>query len=304
MAKLSYARRPAKYIQRLMVADALRRLRAFAPLPEYEYVGFGGLEFVDFELFHRELDIDDMTSIEEDSNGAARFRFNLPFSKVDILFDKASAVLPNLLDQPRLRVVWLDYESELESEVLQDIGTAIRRLVPGSVLLVSVNANGPSRAADRLSRFEEDVGAERVPAAVDNATLAKWGWADASYRVIQAEAQATIARRTDGAAFEQLFRFHYADNARMLTWGGIVVAPSGKAAFESAGFDELPQVRRVNTEAFEVAPPVLTTREALHLNSQLPTEDVTAINTGGVNPAEVASYAELYRWYPPVPAAM
>jgi hypothetical protein len=304
MAKLSYAQRPAKYIQRRMVADALRRLRVFAPLSEYEYVGFGGLEFVDFELFHRELEVDEMTSIEEDSNSASRFRFNVPFSKVEVLFDKASAVLPNLLDRPRLRVVWLDYESELESEVLQDLGTAIRRLVPGSVLLITVNAKGPSRAAERLSRFEDDVGAERIPAGVDSSTLAKWGWAEASYRVIQAEALATVARRTDGASFEQLFRFHYADNARMLTWGGIVVAPAGKVAFESAGFDELAQVRRADAKPFEISPPVLTTREALHLNAQLPTENTAAIDTAGVNPAEVASYAELYRWYPPVPAAM
>ena len=153
MSRLSYSRRPAKYIQRHMVVDALRRLRAFSPLEEYEYVGFGGMEFVDFELIHRQLGIKRLVSIEENGKDAARFRFNVPFEGVSIKFDKASAVLPTLLDKPYLRVVWLDYECELNLEVLQDLGTAIRKLVPGSAFIVSVNAQGPRLSDERSQRF-------------------------------------------------------------------------------------------------------------------------------------------------------
>lgn len=31
---------------------------------EYQYVGFGGLMFTDFKLFHKELSVDSMYSIE------------------------------------------------------------------------------------------------------------------------------------------------------------------------------------------------------------------------------------------------
>lgn len=219
MGQPSYLHRPAKHIQRCMVVDALRKLRVFSPMQDFEYVGFGGMEFVDFELIHRELDVKKMVSIEANGHDAARFEFNAPFRGVDLKFGKASSVLPSLLDAPCLRILWLDYECELNLEVIQDLGTALRKLVPGSVLIVSVNTQGPRKARDRLTRFTANVEVERLPAGVTDATLAKWGWAEASHRVLVAEAKAEAARRYDGAKFEQLFRFHYADGARMLTWG-------------------------------------------------------------------------------------
>lgn len=302
--RLSYARRPAKYIQRRMVVDALRRLRVFSELSKYEYVGFGGMEFVDFELVHRELGVRRMTSIEENIGNADRYGFNVPFAEVSIEFDRASAVLPTLLDDPVLRVVWLDYECELNLEVLQDVSTAMRKLVPASVLIVSVNAQGPGRASDRLARFSTNVEPERIPPGTDDATLAKWGWADASHSVLSAESSAEVARRYDGAEFEQLFHFNYADGARMLTWGGVLLGPGNRPAYEGAAFDELQQVRRAGEPPYEIAPPVLTMREALHLNAQLPIKGPSAIKAKGIPSRDLESYAKLYRWYPPVPAAM
>jgi hypothetical protein len=287
-----------------MVVDALRRLRAFAPLSSYEYVGFGGMEFVDFDLIHRELGIRRMTSIELDSRNKDRYEFNAPFADVKIMFDRASAVLPTLLDEAKLRVVWLDYECQLNQEVLQDLGTALRKLLPGSVFLISVNAMGPSTAATRREVFTADVTPERVPEGTTNGTLAKWGWSAASHAVLIAEAASEVARRTDGSSFKQLFYFRYADGARMLTWGGIVVGPGNLQSYELANFSELSQVCLEGEPPREVAPPLLTMREALHLNAQLPTASVQALRANGISPTDLESYADLYRWYPPVPAAM
>jgi hypothetical protein len=245
-----------------------------------------------------------MASIELDSNGADRYRFNVPFAGVEVKFDRASAVLPDLLDESRLRIVWLDYECRLNLEVLQDVGTAMRKLSPGSVLLVSTNAQGPRRAADRISQFETDVEPERIPSSTTNSSLAKWGWADASHQVLVAEASAEIARRTDGSTFEQLFHFRYADGARMLTWGGLVLGPGMDPAFHGASFDDLNHVRRAGASPLEIEPPVLTLKEAVHLNAQLPASDPSALSAEGISDSDLASYADLYRWYPPVPAPM
>lgn len=304
MAGISYAQRPAKHIQRRMVVDALRRLRAFSPLAEYEYVGFGGMEFVDFELIHRELGVQEMTSIELDSHNAPRYRFNAPFADLTLKFDRASAVLPTLLDAPALRVVWLDYECPLNQEVLQDLGTALRKLLVGSVLIISVNAQGPGRAADRLRDFSANVDPERVPPGTKDATLAQWGWAEASHEVLVAEAASEVARRFDGADFEQLFRFHYRDGARMLTWGGILLGQANRPAYGNAAFGELTQVRLSGSDPFEISPPLLTMREALHLNVQLPTAAPASLKADGIPVRDLESYADLYRWYPTIPAAM
>ena len=50
-----YEFRPAKAAQRRMIVDACRRLTAISALDQYQYVGFGGLEFIDFIEFHRGL---------------------------------------------------------------------------------------------------------------------------------------------------------------------------------------------------------------------------------------------------------
>ncbi len=304
MAGISYTQRPAKHIQRRMVVDALGRMRAFSELSEYQYVGFGGMEFVDFELMHRELGVADMVSIELDSGTAPRYRFNTPFATVRLFFDRASAVLPGLLDDPILRIVWLDYECQVNLEVLQDLGTALRKLLPGSALIISVNAQGPTRAAQRLEQFTKNVEPDRVPPGSTDAALAQWGWAEASYDVLAAEAQSEIARRTDGCAFEQIFHFRYADGARMLTWGGLLVAPANRPAFAAADFPALGQVRTASQPAYEIAPPLLTTREALHLNAQLPCAVPDQLQADGISSTDLVAYADLYRWYPLVPAAM
>jgi hypothetical protein len=50
---MSYELRPSKAVTRRLLVDVLRRLPTVAALPDYQYVGFGALEFLDFELVHR-----------------------------------------------------------------------------------------------------------------------------------------------------------------------------------------------------------------------------------------------------------
>ena len=53
---LNYEIRPCKFVERKMLLSAFARI---IPLfkQEYQYIGFGGLSFTDFKLFHRELHI-------------------------------------------------------------------------------------------------------------------------------------------------------------------------------------------------------------------------------------------------------
>src|SRR6266851_2685661 len=139
---MTYSGRPAKHIQRRMVVEALRRLDAIISLKKYRYVGFGGLEFLDFDLVHRTLGISQMTSIEHDSAKAKRFGFNRPFRGIRLLMGKASEFLPSV-DWRGPRIVWLDYEVMLTGEVLRDAETVARVLRPGSVLIVTINAAAP-----------------------------------------------------------------------------------------------------------------------------------------------------------------
>ena len=162
MPKFLYAHRPSKHVQRRVVIDACRKLRAFSPLAEYQYIGFGAYEFVDFDLCRRELGVIEMHSIEMDTNGRERYLFNRPFADIEVHFNRASNVLPDLLDDPALRIVWLDYTSGLNREVLQDIGICTRKLVAGSVLIVTVAARPARPAAERRASLIDAVGSDRV----------------------------------------------------------------------------------------------------------------------------------------------
>lgn len=302
MARFLYSQRPSKHIQRKMVVDACRRLRAFAPLNHYEFIGFGAYEFVDFELVRRELGVCDMHSIELNWKDQDRYLFNRPFEGIEIHFDRASNVLPDLLDKPRLRIVWLDYTTNLNAEVLQDLGVCFRKLTPGSVVLVSVAARPSSPASTRRSSLVDAVGLERVSPEHTNEWLGK-NFATAQRSILMEHVTTETERRDDGARFQQLFNVGYRDDQPMQTWGGLIVSPSMAHALGAAHFEELEQVsadeRFVNTT---VEP--LTTREVLHLNRQLPLASDAKLIADGIPDKALDAYARLYRWYPAVPAAM
>jgi hypothetical protein len=297
--KYSYAFRPRKQIQRLLVIDACHRLRAIAPLDQYEYIGFGGFEFVDFDLFRRRLGISRMVSYEKDAD-PARYEFNRPFADIDLKFGPASQFLP-FLDKATLRVVWLDYLQRLDTEVLQDAVAAASRLSPGSLFIVTVNAMPARPANTRRTQLAEDIGEERVPNGVDDAALAKWGLADVQRRILLGAIEDALTARAEGAVFEQLFHFRYADGAQMLTVGGMIVTPPTRQAFHTARFDQVPHVS-TDATAVLISAPALTTKEALHLNRQLPMAAGAVLQCPGLDPDDMEGYRQFYRWYPPIPA--
>lgn len=302
MARFLYAQRPSKHVQRRMVLDACRKLRAFAPLTTYQYVGFGAYEFIDFELCRRELGIITMHSIELNTHAQDRYTFNRPFSDIEIHFDRASNVLPDLLDDPVLRIVWLDYTGGLDQEVLQDVGTCIRTLQPGSVFVVTVTARPATPATERRAALVRAIGAERVAPEITDESLAK-GLPAAQAGILAAEVAAQVTRRPDGAMFEHLFNIRYRDDQPMHTWGGVLVTPGMRSAFESARFDELEQVSR-DASLVDATVEPLTTRETLHLNRQLPVSSGERLSGEGIPDDALSAYERLYFWYPTVPVGM
>ena len=79
---LNYEVRPCKFVERRMLLSVLSRI---IPLfqQEYQYIGFGGLSFTDFKMFHRELHINQMFSIEY-GYPKEKLEFNKPYSCIQI----------------------------------------------------------------------------------------------------------------------------------------------------------------------------------------------------------------------------
>ena len=62
--KIDYRLRPAKAVERRMMAEAFLRLRPFGSVESYRYIGMGSVYFSDFLLFHGLCGFDPMSSLE------------------------------------------------------------------------------------------------------------------------------------------------------------------------------------------------------------------------------------------------
>jgi hypothetical protein len=304
--QIHYGLRPAKNVERKMVCEALRKLTCFAPLNTYRYVGFGSTYFSDFALFHKALGLKNMDSIERDLSIEDRCKFNQPYKCITIHMGEAGTILPTLSWDARA-IVWLDYDGKLREAMFADIRTVTSKLVSGSPLLVTVNANPRKFASIQISKQElsglkQRVGTERMPSGIKPVDLEDWGLAKVCRRIIMNEIQEILAARNavlpDNAKveFRQIFNFHYRDGARMLTIGGIFVNREDAAKFSQAEFEKL-SFCRFGDPAYVLEVPKLTFREIRHLDKSLPL-GAPVLEKVGIPEEDIKTYAEIYRFFP------
>lgn len=295
MAAISYEVRPSKAVTRVIFMDVLRRLSPVAPIADYQYIGFGAIEFVDFDLIHRQLGITNMISIEANDSIVNRCEWNRPFKGIDVMPGRASTILPQI-GWARLSIVWLDYTSTLTEEVIGDIEYLSRVLIPGSVLAVTVNAQPSKPIDERREQLEKFVGADRVPLGVTNATLGDWGLADVQHEIASAAVDGACRSRTDGALWRQLLNIHYSDSTKMQVIAGVFDAPAMGRMLDSCRFDDVQEIR-TGRDALHIRVPLLTQREKDWLNARLPVAGPNAKlpKLSGVEHKDLEAYAQVYR---------
>jgi len=294
MAAPIYSHRPSKQVSRLMLVETLLRLGPIAAPSGYQYVGFGALEFVDFDLIHRRLGVSTMFSIESDHRAIARYEANRPYNGIRILTGRATDQLATI-DWKKLSIVWLDYTGMLNTEVIADVQHLCRELLPGSVLAVTLNAH-PAKLAERRSTLAAAVGDDRVPLGVTDATLGDWGTARTQYDILTAIIRSTLADRMDAATWRQILNINYRDNARMQLVAGVVSGQALERTVDLCAFSDLDFVRG-GSEPLMIEVPYLTPKERRSLNEQLPRAPRRRLTLPGVDKKEIDAYASVYRWF-------
>lgn len=301
--QINYALRPAKAVERKMLAEAFSCLRSFRNPSTYRYIGFGSTYFSDFHLLHKALGITDMHSIEKDVHNQTRFEFNRPFDCIQLVFDDSTTALPALVESDIPSIVWLDYDGTISSDVLADARTVVSNLSSGSVFLYSLNVNPEplSHCESRRDDFSAKVGEGKVPTHLREKDFAKWGTAQASREVVDNVIREALAARnaprpaTSQFVYQQLFNFHYQDGAKMLTCGGIILDEGAMSSFSSSGLSQLGYFRNGN-DAYEIKVPNLTYREIHYLNKALP--DGSIRDRYCIPERDISSYKEVYRYFP------
>lgn len=296
---VNYSMRPAKAIERKMIVDVARRLDRSRPLNDYQYVGFGSPYFTDFSVIHRNLGIDRMVCIEREAADENRFRFNLPFAAVDLIFKESGDALRDISwGEPT--VMWLDYDGRLDLSVLDDISYAVANLSPGSLFLISVNVE-PNALKGRRDALEEKIGAFLAQEFTDS-KLGDWGTATACWVAVNEKISMSIAERNlakpagvGDVEYQQVLHLHYDDGSKMLTVGGLVSTVSSMG--QETGFNDF-VFTRSGRDPFLLKVPSLTFREMQFLDSRLPSTGSPELGVTGIPEAEAIAYEQLYRYFP------
>lgn len=315
---INYSLRPAKTIERKMLCEVFHRLYPFGKIENYHYIGFGSIYFSDFQLFHRNLGIDNMLSIEKDAYAKECFEFNKPYKCISIDYRKSSEVLPEL-DLNSKSIVWLDYDSKLDESILSDVSTVCAKAGSGSMLIVTFNVHTDRNPDEEQKKaYTEQTGLEynvddyalhefrkrlgdAVPREIKGSDLRGKGVGIISRKILNSKIAEAFSARNGVLPTEkklvqrQIIYFLYSDGALMMTLGWIFYETSEENKLDACSFNELKFVRYEDS-AYTIKVPCLTNKEMRHLNAQLPRGGT--VNLPGVPTADIEIYAELYRYFP------
>lgn len=312
MESFDYRLRPAKSIERKMLAETFSRLFLFDQPDQYQYVGFGALWFNDFSLFHKTLGFDKMVSIEREESLEERFKFNCPLSCIDLRFGQSDQVLPTL-NWDKKTVLWLDYTGILNRRAIRDISLAGSKMVSGSILLMTINVESwhyrskseKDKSKMLVTGLKEHVGEERVPAYVStDADITGWNIAEACRQIFtnligeKLNIRNKFVSNEKKLQYKQLFNFRYSDNAKMATFGGVIFSEKDSQIVEMCAFEQFDFFRE-DRDHFFINPPLLTFREKHALekvrhSSEKEQEKVMSHLTK----EDRENYFQVHRYYP------
>ena len=307
--RVHYELRPAKQVERHMLVDALHHLAASGfPIREYQYTGMGSVYFVDFMLFHRALGLQRMLSVEHDPNARRRVEFNKPYEFVQTHIGEVGGVIPDL-DPTARHILWLDYDSILQASHLQDSALATAHLLPGSIVLVTVDTGPPgegvsltgaasSNGAREWRDYYVSVAGQYLGADPPLGEFAREKLPAANARALLGALRDGLVGRP-GLRFMQLFCFQYADGARMLSVGGMVVSTAEERRVRGSALMAAPYVRTdLRDGPYEIRVPRITRKERIYLDSHMPCPDDWRPRAFELKKEDAQAYREVYRFYP------
>ena len=318
--KINYLLRPNKSVERKMVCEMLSSISTIEDMTSYQYIGFGSTYFADFSLFHRNLGISRMISIEKEERAQDRCEFNKPFACIELKIGNSSNILPNLNINTRNSIIWLDYDGIISEVVFSDINTIFGMMKPDSFFMLSINAELKMLQKDSEEDEEDDddpkqilitkIGGQRFPNQYLDKKLTNKLYLEILYQCIIQEIYTAIQKRNgmegNKVKFHQSIHFEYRDGARMLTIGGFLFQENEEECLlNKMGIQHLSFYRN-SSKAYSIKCPILSLREIQALNSHLPCKAMDKngffedeeLNNFPVTNRDINQYALLYRYFP------
>ena len=302
---VSYDLRPAKQTERrLMLESFLVAMESGFSIPDYRYVGMGGIAFYDFRLIHRYLGITNMISLEHDDDMVGRALFNRPYNSISVQNKTMHEfVLSDKFDGNS--IYWLDYDSTISSDVESDIHAISGSATIADFVFVTVAGSVPKylrkkNTTDRLVELND-----RLPQLV--VSLAREDMEDRNFprttlRMLHTAFGQGFSTRPDGE-FWPFFRVQYADGIEMVTYGGVFARSEACRRIDERLRAKIPFIVKESGESYRIRRFNMTERErdlfdraasATRSNAK----EINQLYSLGFKCDAFTSYRELLRYHP------
>lgn len=298
--RIDYSIRPAKCIERKIICELLQKVNTSYPIYNYRYIGFGSFYFTDFILFHNQLNIDKMISIEK-STKQDRYVFNKPYKCIDILFCDAQDALSRHIDfsLEAPDFIWLDYDGQISESIISDIITASQKIHKGSFLFASYNPSIDFPDDNKRLPFLKEMFKEYLPN-IEEKEIDKKSIPTILFKTINNAIQKAVIDKsvTGNILATSFFNVKYRDGATMCTVG--FYFHSSDDSIDFSAIETLPGVTQDETP-INLKVPRLTKAEIRELNKLLPGSSVEEVKEKLPYLADsdaIENYMKLYKFYP------
>lgn len=298
--KVHYEFRPAKQVERRMILDLLQRLMEVGFLiSSYQYTGLGSLYFIDFILFRRYLGITRMVSAESSPEVEKRVKFNKPYGSIEIYPGDIADCIPSLsLD--RKHILWLDYDRVITEAAIDAIVLASTQLSPGSLLLVTVDAEPPVKEGKtkQWRQYFQREARDYLGNIAKDRQFARSKLISINASIIEKAIMHGLAGRSD-VSFFPLLNFVYADGHHMLSVGGMIGTEEDGQKLKMLNALKFPFLRNsIVGNPYSIRVPLLTRKERLHLDGAMPCRPSWRPREFEMKPEDVQAYREIYPYFP------
>lgn len=309
--KIDYSNRPSKQIERKIFIHLFFLLSNLQySIKNYKYVGLGSIHYVDHILFHKYLDIKKMVCIEREPI-PKRMKFNKPYDFLELIIDEYSNYIPKINNRNKY-IIWMDFDSILSNDLLDDVGNTIGVVPNESIVLVTVNAERPSYAMtqatdpneDLLEKIKDDLKREfgNYLTVLEKEKYSSKNFPDVIISILIEKVKDTMVSGPDDDFF-QFVNYRYKDGATMITLGWIIDTKERIALLANSDFANDPYVI-TQERPFNITVPPLTSKEKLYLDSRskkliADMENGRQLNINfELKDSELQNYLNVYKYYP------
>jgi len=296
---IHYVFRPRKQIERKIIIESLQNLSYLdtpIDISDYHYFGFGSIYYADFKIFHKYLNINNMTSIDKQIEDKKRFVYNKPYNFITFESMCCSEFIRKNIDWDEKQLMWYDSEPHLNETIVNNIYYLANNLKVNDIILITINGEKPKNTESFLEKFDDF-----IPQSKKNEKYVKLNYLDTLREILLSSINDGLTDRGDRLEFLQLFNFKYRDTSKMYTFGGIFCEKDSDLKEKIKDKLNMPTIS-FDKNIIDLNCPLLTYKEKLELDSYITKEGAIREEENfeeiGLNEEQIKTYTSFYKYYP------